>query len=44
MKQGADNKHGEDKGLEETNKAKLDKVKESNYNAILVLEGKRIKI
>ena len=38
------NKHGKDKGLEETNKAKLVKVKESNYNAILVLEGKRLKI
>jgi len=26
------------------NKAKLDSVKENNYNVILVLEGKRIKI
>jgi hypothetical protein len=38
------NRHGKDNGLEETNKAKLDKVKESSYNVILVLEGKRIKI
>ena len=36
------NKLGKDKSLEKTNKAKLDKVKELNYNVILVLEGKRI--
>lgn len=37
------NKYGKDKGLEETNKAKLDSVVKNNYNMILVLEGKRIK-
>jgi hypothetical protein len=38
------NNHGKDKKLEKLNKAKLDSVKENNYNVILVLEGKRIKI
>jgi len=38
------NRCGKDKGLEETNMAKLTAVKEANYNAVLVLEGKRIEI
>jgi hypothetical protein len=33
-----------DKRLEKLNKAKLDSVKENNYNVILVLEGKQVKI
>ena len=38
------NKHGKDTDLEKLNQAKLDSVKENNYNAVLVLEGKKIKI
>ena len=35
-------KHGKDKNLKLLNIAKLDKVLESNYNVILVLEGEQI--
>lgn len=38
------NNHGKNKKLEKLNKAKLDSVKENNYNVILVLEGKKVKI
>lgn len=38
------NNHGKDKKLERLNKAKLDSVKQKRYSAILVLEGKKIKI
>jgi len=38
------NNFGTDKSLEKLNKAKLDSVKKNNYNVVLVLEGKRIKI
>jgi hypothetical protein len=38
------NNFGKDKDLEKLNQAKLDSAKQNNYNTILVLEGKRIKI
>lgn len=38
------NKHGTDKNLEKTNRAKLDSVKEMDYDVVLILEGKRIEI
>jgi hypothetical protein len=38
------NNFGKDKDLENLNRTKLDSIKQNNYNAVLVLEGKRIKI
>ena len=38
------NKKGKDKNLELINRAKLDSVKKSGYNVVLVLEGKNYKI